>query len=233
MNELSPGFLIGMLLGGAAVGAIAGLVPLFLGVRRNRTWLAVGGFFASVAAGLATGIIGASVVAGVFSYIIRTRQEPATEESTTSPDLAQARTALGWFVVVMFFGQTLFGAVFWSLFMSVWLGKSFVSILIPAGAGFGLTMGIFMTAMMAVVLRSGTVRVDVLDREDFLTRLDRAAGKLRYRPFPDDQGTIAYEPRTLLRNAATRIMVEIHEAEAVMTGPKMTLDRLKKEIQKP
>lgn len=132
----------------------------------------------------------------------------------------------------MFFGQTFFQAVFWSLFMSFWLRRSFASILVPTGAAFGLTMGIFMTAMLAFLLRSGTVRVAVLDHEDFLARLDRAAGKLRYRPVSDNRGTIAYEPRALLRNAATRILVDVHDGEAVLTGPKSPLARLKKEIEK-
>jgi hypothetical protein len=59
MNADQPGFMAGVLLGGAGSGAIAGLVPLFLGVARNKTWLAIGGFLASVAGGLAGGIIGA------------------------------------------------------------------------------------------------------------------------------------------------------------------------------
>jgi hypothetical protein len=133
----------------------------------------------------------------------------------------------------MFFGQTVFLAVFWSLFMAFWLGKRFVSILFPAGASFGLVMGIFITALMAVLLRAGTVRVRVPDRAEFLARLDRAAAKLRFRPLPHSVGTIAYEPRVPVRTAATRIFVDLGEGEAVMTGPKLTLDRWKKEIERP
>ena len=39
MNADQPGFMAGVLLGGAGIGAIAGLVPLFLGVTKNKTWL--------------------------------------------------------------------------------------------------------------------------------------------------------------------------------------------------
>jgi hypothetical protein len=132
----------------------------------------------------------------------------------------------------MFFAQTVFLAGFWSLFMSFLPGRSFVSTLFPAGAGFGLTMGIIMTALMAVLLRAGTVLVPVFDRADSLARLDRAAGKLRYRPLPKSDGTIVYEPKALLRTAATRIRVDLRADEALMTGPSMTLHRLKKEIEK-
>ncbi len=55
MNAQQPGFWLGVLLGGAGAGAIAGLVPLFLGVRQDKTWLAVGGFLASVAGGMFVG----------------------------------------------------------------------------------------------------------------------------------------------------------------------------------
>jgi hypothetical protein len=150
-----------------------------------------------------------------------------------SPSGSTGRSALAWYLIVMFFGQTVFLSVFWSLFMSVWLGRNFASILVPAGPSFGLTMGIFFTALLAVLLRAGTVRVRVFDSAEFLDRLDRAAGKLRYRPLPRRDGAIAYEPRALVRTAATRIFVDLGEAEAVMTGPKLTLDRLRKEIERP
>jgi hypothetical protein len=117
--------------------------------------------------------------------------------------------------------------------MAFWLGKSFVSILFPAGASFGLVMGIFITALMAVLLRAGTVRIRIPDRSEFLARLDRAAVKLRFRPIPHSDGTIVYEPRAPVRTAATRIFVELGEGEAVMTGSKSTLDRWKKEIERP
>ncbi len=55
MNAQQPGFWLGVLLGGAGAGAIAGLVPLFLRVRQDKTWLAVGGFLASVAGGMFVG----------------------------------------------------------------------------------------------------------------------------------------------------------------------------------
>jgi hypothetical protein len=67
MNAQQPGFWAGVLLGGSCAGATAGLVSLFLGVRKVKTWLAVGGFLASVATGLAAGIIGAAILAGTFS----------------------------------------------------------------------------------------------------------------------------------------------------------------------
>jgi hypothetical protein len=233
MNGQQPGFMAGALLGAAGAGAVAGLIPLFLGVRQNKTWLAVGGFLASVAGGLAAGIIGAVIVAGIFSFLIRPWDEPAPGHTPTRLGGSMGRSALGWYLVAMFFGQTIFLAVFWSIFMSFSMGKSFMNILVPAGAGFGLTMGIFITALMAVLLRAGTVRVAVFDRADFQARLDRAAAKLRWRLIQKSDGTVVYEPKALLRTAAMRISVQLAADEAVMTGPKLTLNRLKKEIEKP
>jgi hypothetical protein len=233
MNAQHPGFLAGALMGAAGVGAVAGLIPLFLGVRQETTWLAVGGFLASVVGGLAAGIIGAVIVAGIFSCLIRPWDEPAQGDTQTRLGGSKGRSALGWYLVAMFFGQTIFLAVFWSIFMSFWMGKSFMSILVPAGAGFGLTMGIFFTAFMAVLLRAGTLRVPVSDRAEFLARLDRAAAKLRLRLIQKSDGTIVYEPKALLRTAAMHTSIEVAADEAVMTGPKMTLNSLKKEIDKP
>jgi hypothetical protein len=233
MNAQQPGFLAGALLGAAGAGAIAGLIPLFLGVRQDKTWLAVGGFLASVAGGLAAGIIGAVIVAGIFSLLIRPWDHPAPGDTQTRLGGSKGSSALGWYLVAMFFGQTIFLAVFWSIFMSFGMGKSFMSILVPAGAGFGLTMGIFFTAFMAVLLRAGTVRVRISDREEFLARLDPAAAKLRLRLVQTNDGTIVYEPKALLRTAVMRILVDLAADEAVMTGPILTLNRLKKEIDKP
>jgi hypothetical protein len=233
MNAQQPGFLAGALMGAAGVGAVAGLIPLFLGVRQDKTWLAVGGFLAAVAGGLAAGIIGAVIVAGIFSLLIRPWDEPAPGDTQTRLGGSKGRSALGWYLVAMFFGQTIFLAVFWSIFMSSSMGKSFINVLVPAGASFGLTMGIFITALMAVLLRAGTIRVRVFDRADFLARLDRAAAKLRLRLVQANDGTIVYEPKALLRTAVMRILVELAADEAVMTGPILTLNRLKKEIDKP
>jgi hypothetical protein len=70
MNAQQTGFWAPVLLGGAGVGSVAGLVPLFLGVRKNKTWLAVWGFVASAAGGLAAGTIGAAVVVVIFSILV-------------------------------------------------------------------------------------------------------------------------------------------------------------------
>ena len=203
----------------------------FSACAKEKTWLAVGGFLASVAAGLAAGIIGAAIVAVILSILIRPWDESATAATQTPVSGSKARSALGWIVVVMFFGQTVFMAVFWSLFMSFWMGKSFMSILIPAGAEFGLTMGVLMTVLMAVLLRVETVRVPVRDRTDFLARLDRAAVKLRLGLIQKSDSTVVYETKARLRWAAMRLFVELGTDEATLTGLSLTLASLKKEIE--
>ena len=77
MNATQPGYWMGALLGAAGVGAIAGLIPLFFGVRKNKTWLAIGGFLASVTGGLTAGAVGALLLAGIFSLLIRPWDQPA------------------------------------------------------------------------------------------------------------------------------------------------------------
>jgi hypothetical protein len=231
VNAQQPGFWAGVLLGGGAAGAIAGLVPLFFGVRRGQTGLAVGGFLASVAGGLATGIIGASVLAGIFSLATRPWDEPSTDAMQTPPGSASGGSRAAWYLVVMFFVQTIFMAAFWSLFMSFWMGRRFFEILIPAGAAFGLTMGVFLTAFMAVLLRPSSVRMPVLDRTEFLDRLDRAAAKLGFKRVEKTEGTVAYVPRSVLRVGAIPILVGLGGDEAIITGPHVTLNSLKKTME--
>lgn len=232
MNANQPGYWAGLLLGGTIAGAIAGLLPLFLGTRKSKTGLAVGGFLASVAGGLAAGIIGGAILAGIFSLLIRPWNESATAPMQTAAR-PKGSSALAWYLVAMFPIQTILMAVFWSFFMSLSLGKSFFVILIPVGAGCGLTFGIFMTAFFAVSLRPGTTRFQVVDLDDFLTRLERTAGKLRYRLIHESDGTVVLEPKTLLRTEATRVSVELGADEAVATGPNLALKSLQKAIEKP
>ncbi len=232
MNLQQPGFLAGALLGGAGVGAIAGLVPLFLGVRRGKTGLAVGGFLACVAGGLVAGIIGALLLMGILSYVIAQKAEAVDAQTQTIGGSSKGRTAVAWYLVIAFFGLTIFLTVFWSAFMAVSLQKSFINVLFPSGAGYGLTMGIFFTAFMPFMFRAGTERMPVFDRENFLARVDRAAGKLRYRRVSTSDGSIVYEPKTLLRLEAARIIVDLGANEAVVTGPIFGVKNLRKAIEK-
>jgi hypothetical protein len=103
----------------------------------------------------------------VFEPFIRPRDQTQTDLSQTPLISSNGRCALGWYLVAMFFGQTIFLTVFWSFFMSLWMGKSFVSILVPSSAGFGLAMGIFITALLAV--KKFVVSRDSKERDE-LTR---------------------------------------------------------------
>ena len=155
VNVNQPGFMVGKLLGGAAVGAIAGLIPLFFGVRKDKTGLAVGGFLASVAGGMVAGVIPATVLMGIFSYVIIQAKEPAMETAATPGGGASQRSFVAWYIVTSFLVETIFLAVFWSAFMAVSLRRSFVAVLLPSGAAFGLTMGIFFTAFLAFMPARG------------------------------------------------------------------------------
>ncbi len=233
MDPAQVGYWTGLLMGGAAGGAVVGLVPLFLGVCKNQRPLALGGFFASIAGGMAVGIIGAAIPAGIFSLLLRGKADPPESAALTMLGGSRGRSALAWYLVALFFGMTIFQAVFWSYFMSLWGGKSFLGVLVPAGALFGLTMGIFMTALFTVQFRPGTVRIAVRDREDFRERLHRATAKLRVRLIQENDDSILYEPRAFMRLDAMRLFVEIGADEAVATGQIPVVKWLAKEIGKP
>ena len=232
MNANQPGFMAGKLLGGAAVGSIAGLIPLFFGVRKDKTWLAVGGFLASVAGGMVAGVIGAIVLMGIFSYVIVLAKEPAMEVSATPGGGPSQRSFVAWYIVTSFLVETIFLAVFWSGFMAVSLRRNFVAVLLPSGAAFGLTMGIFFTAFLAFLLAR--------ERCASLFSTGRISWRVSIaRPRSSACGTfpVAREPssmsrRRLIRAKAMRIFVDVGEQEAVLSGPAMSLQALKKEISK-
>lgn len=225
-------FQAGYWMGGAAAGAVVGLVPLFHGVRKDQTGLAVGGFFASAAAGMVAGIIAAAIPAGIFSLLIRGKDDPPESAAYRMLGGSSGRSTLGWYLVALFFGMTIFQAVFWSFFMALANGRSFLGILVPGGAMFGLSMGIFMTALFAVQFRTWTVRIAIRDREDFRDRLDRATAKLRQHLIQESDGSVLYEPKARLQLATMRLFVEIGADEAVATGPIQVVKRLAKEIEK-
>ena len=95
MNDIllsSREFYIYVLIGGAIIGALFGLIPLVLGRRRNKKRLGLYGFLASIPSGALSPLLGA-IVAGTFSWLI-VRDKPvqadpeAPVETNSSGDSA-------------------------------------------------------------------------------------------------------------------------------------------------
>ena len=72
-----------VVIGGAILGALLGLVPLLLGRKRNKARLGLYGFIASIVGGAIAPLLGL-IVAGVFSWLV-IREKPAAGNSS-SPD---------------------------------------------------------------------------------------------------------------------------------------------------
>lgn len=62
-------FYIYVMIAGAILGALFGLVPLILGRRKNRTRLGVYGFIASIIGGAVAPLLGI-IVAGIFFWLV-------------------------------------------------------------------------------------------------------------------------------------------------------------------
>ena len=85
-------FYLYVIIGGAILGALFGLIPLILGRRRNKTRLGLYGFLASIVAGALAPLF-AIVVVAIFAWVI-TRDGSAhtngadgtTDGTTTNPD---------------------------------------------------------------------------------------------------------------------------------------------------
>ena len=77
------GLFIYVVIIGAILGALLGLVPLMLGRKRNRARLGLYGFIASIVGGAIAPLLGL-IVAGIFSWLV-IREKPAAGNSS-SPD---------------------------------------------------------------------------------------------------------------------------------------------------
>ena len=73
-------FYLYIIIGGAILGALLGLVPLLLGRRRGRAKLGLYGFIASIVAGALAPLL-ALIVTGIFSWLV-VREKPAAGDGS-------------------------------------------------------------------------------------------------------------------------------------------------------
>ena len=79
-------FYLYMIIGGAILGALAGIVPLILGRRRGKGRLGWYGLLASIVAGAIAPLLGI-VVTAIFSWmIVRNPAKPSAPEETDSSE---------------------------------------------------------------------------------------------------------------------------------------------------
>lgn len=87
-------FYLYVIIGGAIVGALFGLIPLILGRRRNKARLGMYGFLASIVAGGIAPLL-AIVVVAIFSWMIvkdksvRTNGADGSDHGTTSDSASE------------------------------------------------------------------------------------------------------------------------------------------------
>lgn len=74
-------FYLYVIIGGAILGALLGLVPLLLGRRRGRAKLGLYGFIASIVAGALAPLL-ALIVVGIFSWLV-VREKPAAGDASS------------------------------------------------------------------------------------------------------------------------------------------------------
>lgn len=76
-------FYLYVIIGGAILGALLGLIPLILGRRKNKPRLGLYGFLVSIVAGALAPLF-ALVVAGIFSWLI-VKDRPVSTNGTDGP----------------------------------------------------------------------------------------------------------------------------------------------------
>ena len=75
-------FYVYVMIAGAILGALFGLVPLIVGRRRDRKRLGVYGFIASIVGGAIAPLLGL-IVAGIFFWLV-VREKPAADDASSN-----------------------------------------------------------------------------------------------------------------------------------------------------
>ncbi len=107
MNAEQVGFWIGTLFGGFVVGALCGLLPLIIGLKKQRRGLALTSCISCVVSGLILGLILAVPVSIIFTVVILCLKKP--EEQNPISRLAErnssmAKRSTASIVLVIIFG---------------------------------------------------------------------------------------------------------------------------------
>jgi MFS family permease len=84
-------FYLYVIIGGAILGALLGIIPLVLGRRRNRARLGWYGFIASIVGGAIAPLL-ALIVTAIFSWII-VKKPVQTNDGDGASDAGQASDA--------------------------------------------------------------------------------------------------------------------------------------------
>ena len=79
-------FYVYVLIGGALLGALFGIIPLVLGRRRDKRRLGFYGFLASIAVGAIAPLL-AIIVTAIFSWLIVRDKPVVSEEAPRKNDL--------------------------------------------------------------------------------------------------------------------------------------------------
>jgi hypothetical protein len=109
-------------------------------------------------------------------------------------------------------------------------GKEFIPFLLLSGLPFGIVIGVLSglgTAVWAWVI---THRVSVQNREVFLTKLQQSARKLNYQPYVQDSTSIVFRPMRAFNWPHNRIVVQIGEGNANISGPWLMVRKLSKDF---
>ena len=84
MDTNSAAFRMGALFGAVFVGILCGLIPLFLGGKRERPGIGWTGFVLCVVSGCLLGLIGALPMAGLMSLVIVAAGPPPRKSKRAS-----------------------------------------------------------------------------------------------------------------------------------------------------
>jgi MFS family permease len=82
MNANQAAYAIGTIVGSLVSGALVGLVPLIMGLKKNFKGLAIGGFVACLVGSFLMGLLLSVPICVVFAVIIAVKAKKAGSQTT-------------------------------------------------------------------------------------------------------------------------------------------------------
>lgn len=120
-------------------------------------------------------------------------------------------------------------ALIWSWLFSLMQQRPFSEIL-PFGLGAGLFFGIFFGLTMGFFVKGETISIKTPDQRQFVSRLKAAMAELGYNRGERNGDCWTFKPSVKAGLAAGRISIQFMEDKAVLVGPKMYLEKLRKRL---
>jgi hypothetical protein len=120
-------------------------------------------------------------------------------------------------------------AIGWSVADAAFEQQRFVEEFVEA-LPFGLMFGLLFGLILASSLKGETATLEVEDKRDFISQMNKAMWRLGYKPATRTEDLFTYRPSFELGTSGWRMSVEFVDGRAEIYGPKQYVKKLTKAL---